>query len=315
MNVLIVGASGNLGFHLTQHLLAGPHRLRLLTHKRPLPFGLPQSANVEIIQADLANPVSLEPVCKNIDCIVYVAGVLFQPRPESFLPRTNTIYVQNIVDAALAAGVGKFILVSFPHIEENTTPEAPARGILDVEPKSVHARTRLEAEKYLFRACDNQRIRPIVLHVGVIYGRGAKLTEAARRLMRWRLLAVWRKPTWVHLLALPDFLKIVEIVIEGNHLSGIYNICDDQPVLIQEFLDRLAVHWGDAKPPRLPAVAFYAAAAICETFATIFHTGAPLTHDIIRMAMTSVVADTSRMKREIVPILLYPTLSEGLRIS
>jgi uncharacterized protein YbjT (DUF2867 family) len=80
-------------------LLAGPHRLRLLTHKRPLPFGLPQSANVEIIQADLANPVSLELVCKNIDCIVYVAGVLFQPRPESFLPRTNTIYVQNIVDS------------------------------------------------------------------------------------------------------------------------------------------------------------------------------------------------------------------------
>jgi nucleoside-diphosphate-sugar epimerase len=166
-----------LGFHLTQHLLAGPHRLRLLTHKRVLPFGLPQSANVEIIQADLANPVSLEPVCKNIDYIVYVAGVLFQPRPESFLPRTNTIYVQNIVDAALATGVGKFILVGFPHIQENTTPEAPARGILDVEPKSVHARTRLEAEKYLFRACDNQRTRPIVLRVGVIYGRGAKLTE------------------------------------------------------------------------------------------------------------------------------------------
>jgi uncharacterized protein YbjT (DUF2867 family) len=94
VNVLIVGASGNLGFHLTQHLLAGPHRLRLLTHKRALPFGLPQSANVEIIQADLANPVSLEPVCKNIDCIVYVDGVLFQPRPESFLPRTNTIYVK-----------------------------------------------------------------------------------------------------------------------------------------------------------------------------------------------------------------------------
>jgi hypothetical protein len=80
--------------------------------------------------------------------------------------------------------------------------------------------------------------------------------------------------------------------------------------LIQELLDRLAAHWGDAKPRRL-----YAAAAICETFGTIFHTGAPLTHDIIRMAMTSVVADTSRMKREIVPILLYPTLSEGLQIS
>lgn len=315
MHVLIVGAAGNLGFHLAKHLLAGPHRLRLLTHKRALPFALPQSANAEIVQADLANPASLEPVCKNIDCIVYVAGVLFQPRAKSFLPRTNTIYVQNIVNAAQAAGVGKFILVSFPHIEENTTPEAPARGVLDVEPKSVHARTRLEAEKYLFRACATQPMRPIVLRVGVIYGRGAKLTEAARWLMRWRLFAVWRKPTWVHLLALPDFLKIVEIAIEANHLAGIYNICDDQPILLQEFLDRLAAHWGYAKPRRLPAVAFYAAAALSEAFATIFHTSAPLTGEIVRMAMTSVVADTSRMKREIAPTLRYPTLFHGLPIS
>jgi len=315
VRVLIVGASGNLGSHLTKHLLCGSNPLRLLTHARAVPFALPRHANAEIVQADLNDPSSLPKVCRNIDCIVYVAGVLFQPRPESFLPRTNITYVRNIVDAALAAGVGKFILMSFPHVEENTTPDAPARGLLDVEPKSVHARTRLEAEKYLFRACDHQRMRPIVLRVGVIYGRGAKLTEAARRLMRWRLFAVWRKPTWVHLLALPDFLKIVEIVIEGNHLSGIYNICDDQPILLQEFLDQLAAHWGYAKPRRLPAVVFYAAAAMCETFATIFHTGTPLTRDIVRMAMTSVIADTSRMKREIVPTLLYPTLFHGLRIS
>jgi nucleoside-diphosphate-sugar epimerase len=60
--------------------------------------------------------------------------------------------VQNIVDAALAAGVRKFILISFPHVEENTTPDNSAKGVLHVEPKSIHARTRLETEKYLFSA-------------------------------------------------------------------------------------------------------------------------------------------------------------------
>jgi nucleoside-diphosphate-sugar epimerase len=201
VNILIAGASGNLGSHLTKHLLRGPHRLRLLTHKRAFPFDLPRDANAEIAQADLNDPGSLHSVCKDIDCIVYTAGVLFQPRPQMFLHRTNTIYVRNIVDAALSAGVGKFILVSFPHIEENTTPDAPALGRLDVEPKSIHARTRLEAEKHLFRACENKFMRPVVLRAGVIYGRGVKLTEAARWLMRNRLLAIWREPTWVHLLA------------------------------------------------------------------------------------------------------------------
>ncbi|HEV8720928.1 MAG TPA: NAD(P)-dependent oxidoreductase [Candidatus Binatia bacterium] len=238
----------------------------------------------------------------------------FQSRPETFLHRTNTVFVQNIVDAALPSGVRKFILVSFPHVEEGTTPSAPARGELDVHPKSIHACTRLEAEKYLFRACENKIMQPLVLRAGVVYGRGVKLTEAARWLMRKRLLAVWRKPTWVHLLALPDFLTLVELTIERDNLSDIYNLCDDRPLPIQEFLDRLAAHWGYRKPWRLPAFAFNWAASICENTATFLRTGTPLTRDIVDMAMTSVVADTARMKQELIPQLAYPTLDRGLTI-
>jgi len=129
--------------------------------------------------------------------------------------------------------VGKFILISFPHVEENTTPDNRAKGVSDVEPRSIHARTRLEAEKYLFRACEGKKTVPIVPRTGVIYGREVKLIEAARWLMRRRLMATWRKPTWIHLLALSDFLRIIRIVIEEDNLFGIYNLGDDQPMLVQ----------------------------------------------------------------------------------
>ncbi len=314
MNVLIVGAAGNLGSHLAKYLMSGPHRLRLLTHKRPLPFDLPEGSNVEMVHGDLEARVSLAESCAHIDCLVYLAGILFQPRPQTFLHRTNTVYVENIVDAALSAGVRKFILVSFPHVEEHTTPQAPARGSSDVRPTSMHARTRLEAEKYLFRACQGRDMAPIVLRAGVIYGRDVKLIDAAHWLMKKRLMAIWRKPTWIHLLGLPDFLKCVEVSIERENLSGIYNLCDDQPILLQEFLDRLAVHWGCVRPWRLPDCGFYLAAVLCEAFATLFRTATPLTRDIVRMGMTSVVADTSRMKRELLPKLILPTFVEGLKL-
>lgn len=314
MNILIVGASGNLGSLLTKHLLSSPHHLRLLTHQRSLPFDLPAGANAEVAQADLNQPASLRTICENIDCIVYLAGVLFQPHPEKFLHRANTLYVQNSVDAALAAGVRKFILISFPHVEENTTPDNPAKGRLDVEPKSIHARTRLEAEKYLFRACENRTMIPIVLRAGVIYGREVKLIEAARWLMRWRLMAIWRQPTWVHLLALADFLNTVQLAVEKEGLAGIYNLCDDQPMLLQEFIDRLALNWGYREPWRLPRVCFRAGAALCESLAATFHTATPLTRDMIAMGMTSVVADTTRMKKEIVADLRYPTFRQGAAV-
>jgi hypothetical protein len=48
--------------------------------------------------------------------------------------------------------------------------------------------------------------------------------------------------------------------------------------------------------------------------AVLFNTPAPLTRDIVRMGMTSVVADTSRMKGALLPRLKYPTLSDGLKL-
>jgi nucleoside-diphosphate-sugar epimerase len=314
MNVLIAGASGNLGSHLARHLLNCSHRLRLLVHKRSLPPDLAADPTVSIVQGDLDSPTSLLSPTRDIDCIVYLAGVLFRPRPEKFLHRTNTVYVQNIVKAALVNGVRKFILVSFPHVEGETTPDSRAMGKLAAHPVSIHARTRLEAEKYLFTACEGNHTKPLVLRAGVIYGRGVKLTEAARKLMRFGLLAIWNKPTWVHLLSLPDFLRIVELTIERDNLSGIYNLSDDQPITLQGFLDEMARHWGYRKPWRVPVFCVQLAATLCETFAMIFHARTPLTRDIVKMAMTSVVADSTRMKQEILPELSYPTFKKGVSI-
>jgi nucleoside-diphosphate-sugar epimerase len=314
VNILIVGASGNLGSHIVRHLSRRPHQLRLLVHKTPVAPELLEQPNISIVSADLDNPDSLSHAASGVDRIIYVAGVLFRPNPEAFLPRTNTAYVQNMVDAGLTASVSRFILISFPHVEENTTPESPALGRLDVQPQSIHGRTRLDAERYLFGVCKDTMMNPVVLRVGVIYGRDIKLIEAARKLMRYGAFAIWRKPTWVHLLALPDFLRSIEIAVERDTLHGIYNICDDDPVLLQEFVDILATHWSYQRPPRLPAFCFYWAATLCEFFASILHTSAPLTRDIVQMGMTSVVADTSRMKRELGLDLQYPDFKKGLSI-
>jgi len=220
--------------------------------------------------------------------------------------------VENLLAAARAAGVRKFVLVSFPHVEGESSPERPAMGRMDGTPGSVHARTRLLAEKRLFAACDGTPMVPVVLRVGAVYARGVKMVEAARWLLRHRLLAVWRRPTWEHLLALPDFHAAAVAAIEGEHVSGVYNLGDDQPVTLQEFLDTVAGHWGFPKPWRLPRWCFPLAGAGCEAFAALFGTAAPLTRDFVTIGMASTWADTSRMKRELLPRLAYPSLREGL---
>lgn len=48
--------------------------------------------------------------------------------------------------------------------------------------------------------------------------------------------------------------------------------------------------------------------------AAIFRSASALTRDFIRIGMASSVADTSRMKKELLPRLDCPTLDEGLSL-
>ena len=147
--ILITGAAGNLGSLLARHLLTRGHRLRLMRHRRPLPGDISNAPNAEVVPADLADPRTLPGVVEGVEVVVHFAGVLFAPRPARFLPETNTRWFSNLLSAALAAGVRRVILISFPHVEGFTSAAQPATGRLDVEPISVHARTRLEEERLL----------------------------------------------------------------------------------------------------------------------------------------------------------------------
>lgn len=314
MKVIITGAAGNLGSLLAQHMLGGPHALRLMIHKKELPMDVSGQERVEVIRADLERPETLASACEGVDAIVHFAGVLFAPGPGKFLHKTNVEYFKNLVDAALAAEVKKIILISFPHVEGESSPEHPATGRMDGRPESAHARTRLQAEKYLFEACQPSSTTAITLRPGMIYAQGILMIDGARWLAKRRLLGVWRKATPIHLLALPDFNRAVVAAIENKDAHGVYNLGDDQAITLQEFLDRAALHWGFKKPWRAPRWMFFCAGGLVELYAKIFRTASPLTRDFILIGMAPYWSDTRRMKAELIGKLEFPSLADGIHL-
>ena len=249
MKVLITGAAGNLGSHLALYLMNCKEKpdLRLMIHKTSLSYSIEGFKNVEICRSDLSKPEMLQETCKNIDCIVHFAGVLFAPRPEKFLPVTNIKYFQNLVNAAIDAKVKKIILISFPHVEGNTSPERPANGRLNGSPVSVHAETRLKEEQYLFDKCKDSNTTPVSLRPGMIYGKNILMVDAGIWLMKKWLLGVWKKPTWIHLISIDDFLEATKQAIIKNGITRIYQLGDEKPLYIQDFYDIQAAHLGYKK--------------------------------------------------------------------
>ena len=128
MRVLITGAAGNLGGFLARFLWAeSNHFLNLTKHEKPVADDLARSDRTRIYPCDLGQPGTLAELCSASDVIVHFAGVLFAPAPEKFLPLTNFVYAKNLVDAAIAGDVKRFVLISFPHVAGPTSLEDPAR--------------------------------------------------------------------------------------------------------------------------------------------------------------------------------------------
>jgi len=309
MKILITGAAGNLGSLLTRHLLAQEvGSLRLMVFRRDVPADLKVKGRTEVVRADLSKRESLRAAVKDVDVIVHFAGVLFKAGPERFLSITNTEYFKNLANIAKENGIRRIILISFPHVEGPTSIEKPANGRLDGTPISIHAKTRLEEEQYLFA----NMAEPISLRVGMVYGRGILMIDAARWLAKRRLLGVWKERTQIHLISKDDFCSACTAAITNNAASGIYHIGDEGNVSLQEFLELACRQWGYGRPWTMPLWLIYTAAELCELYSRITGAISPLTRDFIDIGRVPYYGDTKRMKKDLLPVLKYSTITDGL---
>lgn len=310
--VVITGAAGNLGGLLAKNMIDDEVELRLLVHKKQPDPVLAKHKNARVYTVDLADKTTLVEALQGTDVVVHFAGVLFKAGPEKFLPITNTGYFRNLLEVAVESGVKRMILISFPHVEGETVPGQPATGRLDGKPASVHARTRLEEEKLLFDSCD--KLEAVSLRVGMVYGRGILMIDAAHWFSRHYLLGVWRHPTWIHLISAIDFVTAVKNAIYRSNINGIYHIGDEGVQTLQQFLDDAADYWGTCKPWRMPLFLIYVAALLSEGGSRITGCKSPLTCDFITIGRQSYYGDTSRMRAELLPCLQFPTYREGIHL-
>lgn len=312
--IVITGAAGNLGNLLAQGMKNLNVQLNLLIHRKDISDDLKSQANIHVFRVDLAEKDTLVESLKGADVVVHFAGVLFKANPEKFLPVTNTQYFNNLLDAAVEAGVNRVILISFPHVEGETFPDQSAKGSLQGHPQSSHARTRLEEEKILFKYGGQFNFEAVSLRVGMVYGKGILMIDAAQWFARHWLLGVWRTPTYIHLISAPDFVNATIAAALNPSVSGIYHIGDEGVQTLQQFLDDITTYKHHHRPWRMPVWMIMTAARCFELVSLLFGVKSPLTVDFVKIGMVSYYGDTLRMRQELLPELKYKTYKEGMEL-
>lgn len=259
MRVFVTGATGAVGSRLLPLLVAAGHSVVGVTHTAAKTREL-SLAGAEPVVADGLDAAAVRAavVKAKPDVIVHEMTALRGgdlrrfDRSLALSNRLRTEGLDHLLAAAAEVGTHRVIAQSYcgwPYARTGghvKTEEDP----LDPEPPA-QMRRGLAAIGYLeSRLMQSPGTAGLCLRYGTFYGPGTGLLESSiiDQLRRRRLPLIGAGTGWWSLVHVDDAAAATAIAIERGN-PGVYNIVDDEPAPVSDWLPVLAAAVG-AKPPR-----------------------------------------------------------------
>jgi nucleoside-diphosphate-sugar epimerase len=263
MRVFVAGASGAIGRSLVPQLVAAGHEVTGTTRSQERAEAIraagARAAVCDALDADALRAAVAEAAP---EVVVHQLTAL----PDRYDPRDKTIYDATnrlrgpgtalLLDAARAAGARRFVCQSIafayapgprPEAKDEDAPlllGAPA-------PFGEGVRTLVDMERSVLEA---EGIEGLVLRYGWFYGPGTYFGEGgsmAADFGRRRFPVIGRGEGLFSFIHVDDAASATVAAVERG-APGIYNVVDDEPAPMREWLPAYAEAIGAPKPLRVP---------------------------------------------------------------
>jgi nucleoside-diphosphate-sugar epimerase len=263
MKVFVAGATGALGRPLVKQLVGRGHEVIGMTRSESKQQLLRELGATPVV-ADALDPDAVARAVAEAEPNVIVHQMTaidtsFNPRhmEEAFATtnRLRTEGTDHLLAAGRAVGVKRFVVQSFapwPYARTGGMVKSEDDPLDSTPPAQV--RTTLDAIKYLEKAVtDADWTEGIALRYGGFYGPGTSIgldpLGEQVEMIRQRKFPLAGKGTgvWSFIHIEDAASATVEAMEHGSR--GVYNVVDDEPAPVSEWLPELAKAVG-AKPPR-----------------------------------------------------------------
>jgi nucleoside-diphosphate-sugar epimerase len=259
MKVFVAGASGAIGKPLVRQLVAAGHEVTGTTRREEREAEI-EAAGAKAAVVDALDGPALTEAVEQASPEVVVNQLTslpqrYDPRKASFYTATNRVRSEgghNLLEAARAAGARRLLTQSIAFLyapegdwvkDEDARPfdDAPEHFGPAVEAMLGHEREVLEAPG----------LEGLVLRYGQFYGPGTYYApdgHLGREVSRRRFPIVGPGTGTFSFLHVEDAAGATAAALERG-APGIYNVVDDEPAPLREWLPAFAKVLG-AKPPR-----------------------------------------------------------------
>jgi nucleoside-diphosphate-sugar epimerase len=264
MRVFVAGATGAIGRQLVPRLVAAGHEVHGMTRSGAKQAMLHELGAVPVV-ADALDPDQVAEAVGRAkpDVIVHeltaIGAVDMRHMDRDFAPtnRLRTEGTDHLLSAGQAVGVRRFVAqggASFGAYARTGGPIKSEEDPLDPEP-AREMRAGVAAIRHLEQAVlGAQWTEGIVLRYGVFYGPGTSLAPGAEQfeLVRKRKFPLVGDAGGVFsFIHIADAAEATVAAVEHGS-RGVYNVVDDDPATVAEWLPALAQTLGAKKPMRVP---------------------------------------------------------------
>ena len=252
-SVVITGANGFVGRALCETLLSDGWKVKGLVRSVESEAFLPD--NVEsCIVADMDNVESLTAALEGYSNIVHLAAKVHDMVSSDIeaYRHVNTAGTKNLANAAVKAGVNKFIYISTIKVNGEKTHDNPFKYSDSADPQDPYSISKYEAECVLHDIEKESSLDVTIIRPPLVYGPMVKGNLSV--LMKWIdkgvLLPLAKIKNSRSLLNIANFTDFIRCCLENSESAGkTFLLSDDHDVSTSELISDMA-HSMD-RPVRL----------------------------------------------------------------
>ena len=318
MKVLVTGATGFVGSHLTETLLEAEYEVRVLVRRPTQDYSLTWLGNdkARVIRGDIMDNSSVQRAVGGVDVVFHLAAQLGKWRvPEAEYHRINVYGTQVLLQECLKAGVEHFIYVSTAGVM-GRLKQIPADEEHPCAPLFPYQRSKYEAELKIKEAVKKQDFPAIIIRPSHVYGprdpNTIGLLKMIRRLKVFPLIGGGTslfQPLYV-----TDLVETLLLCMKRsvNTAKKLYHIAGPQTITMREFICLSARIMGVRLwAVNIPQSFARAVASVSEGLGYIVHHEPPLTRSRVEFFGQNQTYSISRMQQD-TGFVPQVGISEGL---